>query len=180
MDITALNAVQKYAASRPATEPNAGQGGTGGLGEIHRRRTPACPAGRDQRLAFGQIDAQRLFEKHPLARTKRCQRMGLSGHRRAGQIDQLRPLHRGFGTGRNGHIRRKRQRRLAGPRVRVPDRDHLVSGMAQHMLQHPPSHDAQPDDRRCNPHCPTPFLILSFPKALRPDLVRRQTGRCSA
>lgn len=29
MDITALNAVQKYAASRPATEPNAGQGGAG-------------------------------------------------------------------------------------------------------------------------------------------------------
>ena len=29
MDIKALNAVQKYAASRPATEPNAGQGGAG-------------------------------------------------------------------------------------------------------------------------------------------------------
>ena len=29
MDIKALNAVQKYAASRPATEPNAGQGGPG-------------------------------------------------------------------------------------------------------------------------------------------------------
>ena len=27
MDIKALNAVQNYAASRPATEPNAGQGG---------------------------------------------------------------------------------------------------------------------------------------------------------
>ncbi|WP_306115844.1 MULTISPECIES: flagellar hook-basal body complex protein FliE [unclassified Roseovarius] len=29
MDIKALNAVQNYAASRPATEPNAGQGGAG-------------------------------------------------------------------------------------------------------------------------------------------------------
>ncbi len=29
MDIKALSAVQKYAASRPATEPNAGQGGAG-------------------------------------------------------------------------------------------------------------------------------------------------------
>ena len=29
MDIKALNAVQKYTASRPATEPNAGQGGAG-------------------------------------------------------------------------------------------------------------------------------------------------------
>lgn len=29
MDIKALNAVNKYAASRPATEPNAGQGGAG-------------------------------------------------------------------------------------------------------------------------------------------------------
>lgn len=30
MDIKALNAVQNYTASRPATEPNAGQGGVGG------------------------------------------------------------------------------------------------------------------------------------------------------
>ena len=29
MDIKALNAVQNYAASRPATEPNAGPGGAG-------------------------------------------------------------------------------------------------------------------------------------------------------
>jgi len=29
MDINALNAVQRYAAARPATEPNAGQGGAG-------------------------------------------------------------------------------------------------------------------------------------------------------
>lgn len=29
MEINALNAVQKYAVSRPATEPNAGQGGPG-------------------------------------------------------------------------------------------------------------------------------------------------------
>lgn len=29
MDIKALGAVQKYAAARPATEPNAGQGGVG-------------------------------------------------------------------------------------------------------------------------------------------------------
>lgn len=29
MDIKALSAVQKYAASRPATEPNAGRGGAG-------------------------------------------------------------------------------------------------------------------------------------------------------
>lgn len=29
MDINSLNAVQKYAASRPATEPNASQGGAG-------------------------------------------------------------------------------------------------------------------------------------------------------
>ena len=30
MDIKALNAVQNYTASRPATEPNAGQGGASG------------------------------------------------------------------------------------------------------------------------------------------------------
>ena len=29
MDIKSLSAVQKYAAARPATEPNAGQGGAG-------------------------------------------------------------------------------------------------------------------------------------------------------
>lgn len=71
MDVTALNAAQKYAAYRPATEPNAGSGGAGeAFTSLARDFTATLQDGEQTARAAmaGQADPHALVQA--LAQTK--------------------------------------------------------------------------------------------------------------
>jgi hypothetical protein len=121
-----------------------------------------------QLLALRPVYAEGLFKEDGLSGGRRSKRIGLSRHRRAREINQIRGCDRLFGRSGDPGTRCESLCGATGVRVRVPQRHRLVTGVQAHVLQHPAPHDPEANNRNRYRHPIAPAQTsFSFQQGVR-------------